>query len=373
VRVLCTFVGGTGHAEPIVPVARALRDAGHTVAFAGHVDPVAHLDFETIVTSGTPGTPPERRPLVEPDQAGEERVIRDHFAGSAARSRIDRYRSVFAEWKPDLVIRDEVDFGAAVLTEALGIPHAVVVVLAAGGFLRPAVVADPLSSLRASLDLPADPAWERLWRGMVLSPFAPSLRDPAHPLPPGTYAFSAWRPPARSPAVRPRVYVTLGTVFPLESGDLFARLLAGIAALPVDVVATTGRDVDPAELGPQPPNVQVARWLPQASVLPAVDLVVHHGGSGTLAAASAHGLPQVVIAMGADQMLNARRVTALGLGRALHPTTVTPAEARDAVATVLADPTARRAATTLADEYAALPDPAGAVPPLEALAVSRYG
>jgi MGT family glycosyltransferase len=162
--------------------------------------------------------------------------------------------------------------------------------------------------------------------------------------------------------------VTLGTVFPLESGDLLARLLAGLAALPVDVVATTGRDVDPAELGPQPPNVRLARWLPQADVLPTVDLVVHHGGSGTLAAAAAHGIPQVVIAMGADQLLNARRVTDLGIGRALHPVTVTPAEAADTVAAVLADPGAAAAAARLAGEYAALPDPAGAVPPLETLA-----
>jgi UDP:flavonoid glycosyltransferase YjiC (YdhE family) len=358
----------------MVPIARAMVAAGHTVAFAGHADPVRHLDFERIVTTGTPGGPaPERRPLVEPDQRHEEEVVRRHFAGVAARGRLARYREVFADWRPDLVVRDEMDFGAAVATEALDVPHAVTLVLAAGGFARPEVVAEPLDELRASAGLTSDPTLARLWRGMVLSPFAPSLRDPAWPHPPGTYAFDPWRPGPRGPRDRPRVYLTLGTVFPLESEDLLARLLAAIAALPVDVVATTGRDVDPAELGPQPPNVRLERWLPQASVLPTVDLVVSHGGSGTLAAAAAHGVPQVVVAMGADQMLNARRVTALGLGRVLHPTTVTGPEAAAAVTAVLASPAARTAAAHLAAEYATLPTPAGTVAPLESLATRRYG
>jgi UDP:flavonoid glycosyltransferase YjiC (YdhE family) len=32
VRVLFSFVGGTGHAEPMVPIAYVLQDSGHTVA-----------------------------------------------------------------------------------------------------------------------------------------------------------------------------------------------------------------------------------------------------------------------------------------------------------------------------------------------------
>jgi MGT family glycosyltransferase len=260
------------------------------------------------------------------------------------------------------------DFAAAVLAEAAGIPSAAVLVIAAGGFIRPDVVAQPLDALRAEVGLPPDPALAALWGAQVLSPFAPSLRDPAHPPPPGTYAFRPWDAPPRRPAGnRPAVYLTLGTVFPLECGDLFGRLLTGVARLPVDVVVTVGRDIDPAELGPQPAHVRVERWLPQDELLLEVDLVLSHGGSGTVAAAAAHGLPQVVVAMGADQMLNARRVVELGLGRALHPVTVTPDEAAEAVAAVLADPAVTAAAGRLQAEFAALPPPAAAVPLLEVL------
>ena len=40
------------------------------------------------------------------------------------------------------------------------------------------------------------------------------------------------------------------------------------------VLVTVGRDQDPAELGPVAPNVHIARWIPQADVLPHADAVV---------------------------------------------------------------------------------------------------
>jgi UDP:flavonoid glycosyltransferase YjiC (YdhE family) len=34
-RILFTFAGGSGHLEPLIPIARAAEAAGHTVAFSG--------------------------------------------------------------------------------------------------------------------------------------------------------------------------------------------------------------------------------------------------------------------------------------------------------------------------------------------------
>jgi hypothetical protein len=90
---------------------------------------------------------------------------------------------------PDVVVRDEVDFGRAVADERLGLPRATVLVIGAGSSVRPAVVAEPLQALRAEHGLPADPDLDMLWRHLVLSPFPPSLRDPAFPLPPTARSF----------------------------------------------------------------------------------------------------------------------------------------------------------------------------------------
>src|SRR4051812_34436211 len=76
------------HAEPLVPVAAAARAAGHTVAFFGGSRVVARLvarGFDAIVDpDGATEVPAEITPLVEPDMAHEERVMRERFAGEFA-------------------------------------------------------------------------------------------------------------------------------------------------------------------------------------------------------------------------------------------------------------------------------------------------
>lgn len=385
VRILFTFAGGSGHAEPLVPIARAAAAAGHDVAFAGQSAVVGGLRErgfqvfpEPVDTTGTRPTP---GPLLAPNMAHEERVLREAYAGRIARARADSVLDACARWSPDVVVCDEADFGGAIAAERYGVPLATVLVTAAGGFVRADVVAEPLDALRAEHGLPPDPAFEAPWRGLVLSPFPPSFRDPAFPLPPGTCSLG---PPSvvdagdpvptwltGPPSARPAVYVTLGTIFNMESGDLLARMVAGVRELPVEVIATVGPAFDPQALGPQPRNVRVERFVPQAAVLPRCAAVVNHGGSGSVLGALAAGLPSVVIPLGADQPLNAARCEALGVGVALDAVRATPADVRDAVRSVLDEPRYAAAARRLRDECAALPGPEHAVPLLERLAGAK--
>ena len=165
--------------------------------------------------------------------------------------------------------------------------------------------------------------------------------------------------------------MTLGTVFAQESGDLFPRLIAAVRDLPVDVLVTVGPAIDPAELGPQPAHVRVERSVPLADVLPRCAAVVTHGGSGTVVAALAAGVPCVVLPLGADQPWNADRVAALGAGLVLDATTATPTQVRAALTEVLTVPAFRRAAEALQAEVAALPGGERAADELERLAIAR--
>ncbi|MGH2409371.1 MAG: glycosyltransferase, partial [Chloroflexota bacterium] len=217
---------------------------------------------------------------------------------------------------------------------------------------------------------------------LVLSPFPPSYRDPAFPLPATAHAlrlpaiessnadaWPAWLTPLPGAST---VYFTMGTVFNVECGDLFARVLAGLRDLPINLVVTVGRHIDPEEFGPQPNNIYIERYIPQSQILPRCDVVVSHGGSGSVLGALAQGLPMVLLPMGADQPLNAARCEALGLARVLNPLAATPESVREAVVAVLSDPAYRRAAERLRDESAALPGPAHAVTLLERLAVEKW-
>jgi len=88
--------------------------------------------------------------------------------------------------------------------------------------------------------------------------------------------------------------------------------------------------------------------------------------------ALAHGLPSVVIPMGADQLLNAARGEALGVARTLDAVRATPESVRATVSSMLADPSYRSAAGRIKKEIDELPGPASSVPLLERCAAG-YG
>jgi MGT family glycosyltransferase len=168
-------------------------------------------------------------------------------------------------------------------------------------------------------------------------------------------------------SANPLVYFTLGTVFNMESGDLFDRVLAGLREMPISLVVTVGQDIDPQELGPQPPNVRIERYIPQETLLPHCSAVISHAGAGSVMGALTCGLPSVLIPMGADQPLNAARCQALGAARMLDAVAATPTDVRDALSAVLVDGSYRTAAMRLQNEIAALPGPTYALALLEQL------
>jgi UDP:flavonoid glycosyltransferase YjiC (YdhE family) len=336
VRILFTFVGGAGHFEPLVPIARAAAAAGHAVAFtcgAAMTEVVRRRGFEALQTvPGEVAEPPERRPLVPADREHEIERLRKWFGGEQTTARKSGIADRCAEWRPDLLVAEEADFGCAIAAGRRGLPLALVLALAPGF-------------------VPADLAMDA---GLVLSPFPASYR------PGDVHRFRAHDAAA---STGEGVYLTLGTIFPMECGDLFTRVLEGLDGRAVTV--SIGPDIDPAELGPQPPNVDVRRHVDQAEVLPRCGIVVSHGGSGTILAALAHGLPSVLLPMGADQPWNAERCAELGVAQVLDPLTATPADIRAAVAGAGAH---RHAAARLQGETARLPRPEEAVALLEAYA-----
>jgi UDP:flavonoid glycosyltransferase YjiC (YdhE family) len=373
-RLLVTFVGGLGHLAPLLPLARAARDAGHEVAIAGSgglVPRIEEAGFTAYATSPKPhhdqtAASRGRQPLEVMDARATELEFADNFADRGARRMAAAVPDVIRAFRPDLVLRDETDLGTTIAAELLDVPVASHLVLAAGLLIRPELVAPRLDVVRAEHGLPADPDLTRLTSGLVLSDAAPAFRSPASPmtLTPAYYRSSAVARPAQN-RVRPAVYVTLGTIFNSTSGDLFERLLAGLAGLDVDVVATVGRGTDPADLGPQPANVRVEAFLPQGDVLPDVDLVVSHGGSGSLMATLAHGLPSLLLPLGADQPHNSVRAEELGLAASLDAATVTPGEVDAAARTVLADDAMRARCIVFADDMRSQPDSSAAVAALE--------
>ncbi|MEO9323700.1 glycosyltransferase [Nocardioides sp. C4-1] len=381
-RILFTFIGGLGHLHPLLPVARAARDAGHDVAVAGHgglAPSIEAAGFPALATgparpSGDAGRGRDLTPLLPVSSRATEIEFAENFADRGARRHAVALQELARSWRPDVMVRDDADLGATVAAEVLGVPVASVTVLAAGTLVRPDLVVPRLDAVRAEHGLGPDPDLVALSRGLVLVPFAPSFRSPAATIVPRdevVHFRGGARTRPRSPAGRndrrPRVYATLGTIFNTECGDLLERLVAALGVVDADCLLTVGNQVDPDDLGPRPGHLRVERFVPQEDVLPAVDLVVSHGGSGSLMASLTQGLPSVLLPLGADQPHNAARAEELGVARVLDASSATPEVIATAVTAAVADLGLHERARQVAAEVDALPGAEAAVSAIERL------
>src|SRR5689334_15527836 len=255
VRILFTFEGGSGHFNPLVPLARAAESAGHTVAFAcapGQLATVSAAGFHAFAAGIDVGSTPETEAMEDyymatPDIAEREAyLLREGFAGWYARHKAADIVALCETWRPDLLVRDEIDFGSAVAAERLGIPHVNVLVIATGSFVRHELVAEPLNVLRVEHGLATDPELAMLSRYLVLSPFPPCYRDPTFPLPATAHALSPLLPTPTDPdhlpswpgqlPDAPTVYFSLGTAFASSLREVFARVIAGLRDLPINLI-----------------------------------------------------------------------------------------------------------------------------------------
>jgi MGT family glycosyltransferase len=220
------------------------------------------------------------------------------------------------------------------------------------------------------------PAAARLYRSLYLDPCPPSLQVPAvseierriairpEPAGPGAAAEPAW---LRSLPQRPTVYVTLGMVWNQDL-SFFRIVLDSLARRPVNVIAALGPGKEPADLGPQPPNVRVCGFIPHAQLLGHCDLVICHGGAGSVLDSLSAGLPLLIAPQAADHFYNASRVAAAGAGRCLRHADLTPASVSHEIDVLPQDARYRDAAASIAAEIAAMPSAADALPTLTALA-----
>jgi UDP:flavonoid glycosyltransferase YjiC (YdhE family) len=400
-RVLVTTFAAAGHFHPLVPLAQALRGAGHEVAFAGPASlatTVTGLGFPHFAAGYDPADGvsgevqafwDEAKPLRPGPATGEfagldlmELYWERLTAGYMAARIVPDLMPVLRQWRPKVVVRGLYEVGGAIAAEAVGLPHATVQIghLVDGPWLRRAASKE-LDPIRRSVGLPPDPNAAMLYRHLLLSFVPPSYQEPGVFIPtqrhlgtvvfdrPGSETAPAWLHPDLP---RPVIYATFGTMAQFNSFPaLFQTAIAGLRELAGTLIVTVGRDQDPAALGPQPGHVHVERYVPQSLILPHADLVVHHGGHNTTLAALAHGLPQVIIPLGADQPANARRCDELGLGIALWPVDRTPEAIATAARTVLADARFGQNAARMQAEMVALPGPEHAVTLLDDLVRSH--
>ena len=154
----------------------------------------------------------------------------------------------------------------------------------------------------------------------------------------------------------------MGTMFSATS--VFQTVLEALREEPLNVIVTVGSRNDPADLGAQPANVHVERYIPQSQLLPYCDVLISHAGSGATLGALNAGIPLLAIPQGADQFMNSDRIVAAGAGLQLLPHEISAAVIRDRVRRLLDDDRFALAARAVAAQIGEMPMPAAVIPML---------
>ncbi len=173
-------------------------------------------------------------------------------------------------------------------------------------------------------------------------------------------------------SAQPVVYVSEGTC-QVRRPLLLRAAAEGLGGLPLQVIMTTGRQRSPGslDLGPLADNISVESWVVQSELLPKCRVVVTNGGSGTVRAALARGIPLVVVPMEWDQLENAQRVVEAGAGLRIPPRRCSAKRLRAAVDRVLTEPSFAENARRIAASFSRYDESHEAVRLLESVCARR--
>lgn len=272
---------------------------------------------------------------------------------------LDRLTTVIAAVQPDRVAVDHVAFGARLALHALGVPAALVVLghpsalpdVRTGEVYglpdRWPVAMQPAAGDLADLHHRCTVATDELRAAAneLVHRRAPGVAPPgdltSRPGTPTIYAYpSALRTPGRTIADDG---VFVGSLAappsheqpPLPTGDglrvtvalgSFLGARGDVLRIAVDAARRAGWRLVLAhgstpltELGPLPAGAVVAAHIAQVATLAHTDVVVHHGGNGSVTESLAAGVPMVVLPFSTDQFAGAAAVEAAGVGEVLAP------------------------------------------------------
>jgi UDP:flavonoid glycosyltransferase YjiC (YdhE family) len=371
-RLLLGAFGDPGHAFPMITLGRELAARGHDVTlqtWRRWQDDVraARMRFEPAPEYHV--FPTRERPLAPYD---------------AVRRATVETRPLVASVRPAAVVADILTLAPALAAELEGIPVATVI-----PHTDPRTeVGWPPYSVGARI--PRTRFGRRIWglaaritdagleRGRVelnetrrrvgLPPLArvhggisealalvatfPQLEYPRATPPPATHVVGPllWEPRSGEVALPPGD-APLVLIAPSTSQDpdqqLLCAALAGLDGMPVRVLASTNHR--PLTFGAGPPaNACIVDWISYSRAMPHCDVVVCHGGHGTVAHALAGGCVVVVVPAAGDMNESAARIDWAGVGVRVPRRLCGPRAIRLAVERALSEPDLRAGAAAIA-------------------------
>ena len=323
-KVLITSIPGHGHICPLLPLANALSQSGHSVAFATSSGFRAELNAAGVelLASGPgwhesefSGDAPHA-PRIEGFRTNllsflESTVVPQMLADVTAHVEC---------WKPDIILSNDYESCGRAIAEIKGIPF----VLASSGPRLPRVFRDQMQGplhrkarALSGLDQAAALEYSFKWLHLCFSPpsyhfvsgvvnkyeaspveygIRPAIGDSWHACESISFARRSYD--------RPVVLCTFGTVFNKNPAVLEA-VIAGLSDKVGRLIVLLGPGAVRPAVSCEAGVVEFVSGTPLSLLLPHVDYCVTHGGTSTLMATLLHGKPSILLPQGADQLINA--------------------------------------------------------------------
>ena len=183
-RFLFTSIPGLGHFNPLVPLARALTDSGHDVAFVtspSFTDAVTGAGFEFIAG----GIDWDERRLLDtvPELRNRMKLVRGEwimknlFLDRSPRRMIPDLLRIIPGWRPDVVITGSFEYGGLLAAEKAGLPYATAnYTVPWNRWILKHAVGSPIARIREEFGLPPDPELKAFGRYLDLCFAPPSWR-----------------------------------------------------------------------------------------------------------------------------------------------------------------------------------------------------
>jgi MGT family glycosyltransferase len=150
---------------------------------------------------------------------------------------------------------------------------------------------------------------------------------------------------------RPVVFVSQGVIANRDQGQLLGPAIEAFEREEIELVVTQGGR--PNHLLANRPGVHVETYLPYEMILPKTDVFLTNGGFNGVQQALTFGVPIVLAGTTEEKKMVGHRVSRSGVGLDLQTSTPSQEQIREAVFTVLRDPSFRRKAQELQASFAA--------------------
>ncbi|SHM72729.1 nucleotide disphospho-sugar-binding domain-containing protein [Cryptosporangium aurantiacum] len=365
-RVLVVSAPLPGHVLPLVPLTRALATAGHDVLVATAADAASTVsDIGLPVEDVAPGFDfaavargvALRHPLVARAELagnGGRKGVGALFGAVNARL-VDAVRDVTEQFRPDVVVAEPLAVAGLIAAAGHGVPAVRHETNLFDGAELVAATARP-ALRKLAIDRLPEPAG-------VIQVLPPSVVGdrPGWPMryeAPAPAALPSWL--TETPA-QPRILVSRSTVAGPGNEHMMRSLVAVAGEVDAEIVLVRPEPGLPPEL---PVNVRTIGWVSLDAVLPTCTAIVHHGGAGTVQAALAAGVPQLVVPGPGDRRYNAELVARIGAGLCVPGRTL----AAEHLTRLITDDGLRRVSVTIQDQLAARPSPTQVAERVAALA-----